>query len=421
MMIVQRQINSFTTQGLANTIWGFMLMDFQWQDIPILLKSSIIDTVFVNLSRMTEQELTCTFFALSKLGLNWEEEVNGIFRSSFLNILENELPQMPPSGAIMTLLAFGRLGLSWNSLSSSLQTALSNALTVILQNSNEETVSVVLHGIVLLDVSWLSLKPSLRSAIEDSIIRAYCSQDKYLNEKYSTQLDVLAISEAKEIIASATKAKSSQQKKSSTLNVCEIVSGIPDLSQISNSNHHFHIIQSLGALGCTWSELKFLVRSTLLNTLHNLEDMSERSVTEVFHGLSKMNTPWVDIRPDIKKKLMSALVHISSSLTEQGIAQLVLALSNMNVSWEYDIPAIAKACIRRSIVSQSSLGEHALSTILNGMGKMSRLWDEIHPEVRKTLKTAIVVCHIEGKITPEGVANSIYGKIYLRHETYNFI
>lgn len=68
-----------------------------------------------------------------------------------------------------------------------------------------------------------------------------------------------------------------------------------------------------------------------------------------------------------------------------------------------------KGAIRNAITKQSNIGEHALSSLLYGLGKLSRKWTDLHPDVRLALKMAIVVCHINNKCTPQGVANSLYG------------
>ena len=70
-----------------------------------------------------------------------------------------------------------------------------------------------------------------------------------------------------------------------------------------------------------------------------------------------------------------------------------------------------KDSIRRAIARQSNIGEHALSSLLYGLGKLSRKWEDLQPDVRLALKTSIVVCHINNKCTPQGVANSLYGKL----------
>jgi hypothetical protein len=65
--------------------------------------------------------------------------------------------------------------------------------------------------------------------------------------------------------------------------------------------------------------------------------------------------------------------------------------------------------LRKAISRQSQLGEHALSSLLYGLGKLQRTWDDLHMEVRQTFKAAIVLCHIDGQVTTQGVVRSVYG------------
>jgi hypothetical protein len=50
---------------------------------------------------------------------------------------------------------------------------------------------------------------------------------------------------------------------------------------------------------------------------------------------------------------------------------------------------------------------------LYALGKLSLKWEGLNQAVRQALKEAIVVCHLNDKCTPQGVSNSLYGKLFL--------
>jgi hypothetical protein len=87
----------------------------------------------------------------------------------------------------------------------------------------------------------------------------------------------------------------------------------------------------------------------------------------------------------------------------------ILSLAKLGVCWENDLSELNKDILRRAIFKQSRLGEHSLSSLLYGLAKLNRKWIDLHPQVRKVLKEAIVVCHIRDSCTPIGVSNSLYG------------
>lgn len=176
-------------------------------------------------------------------------------------------------------------------------------------------------------------------------------------------------------------------------------------------NHH-NMIFSLGQLGVKWDELGFSARSTLFKSLEvTLKVMDEHGVVNALNGLANIGSKWTDLRADMRVAIYDSLLRISGDLGEQGVASIVLALAKLGVCWQVDLPDYIKACLRKAIARQTRLGEHALSSLLYGLGKLQRPWDDLHPEVRQTLKAAIVLCHINGQVTTKGVVISIYGKL----------
>jgi hypothetical protein len=138
--------------------------------------------------------------------------------------------------------------------------------------------------------------------------------------------------------------------------------------------------------------------------------MSEKDVCQSLQGLARMGLRWGDLRSAARAAALSALLRVSEELGEVGIAQVILSLARLDVCWQSDLPDALKASLRSAIARQARMGEHALSSLLYGLGKLSRKWYDLHPDVRQTLKAAIVVCHVNNKLTPQGVTNSLYGE-----------
>ena len=173
--------------------------------------------------------------------------------------------------------------------------------------------------------------------------------------------------------------------------------------------------------------LGFSTRSALLDALEDSLSfshdsdmaMTEHGVVNILHGLANMGMMWNDIRTSLRIQIFAALHRVCGELGEQGIATVILSMAKLNICWQQDLPETLKFSIRRAIARQSHLGEHALSSLLYGLGKLSRRWDDLHPDVRQALKAAIVVCHIDGHLTPLGVTNSLCGKYSMSASHYH--
>jgi hypothetical protein len=174
-----------------------------------------------------------------------------------------------------------------------------------------------------------------------------------------------------------------------------------------------HLVYSLGQMGACWEHLGSSTRATLCNSLlESLPAMDEHAVVTSLHGLTSLGVKWRDLLPDVQLKFTEAIQRVSPDMGEQGVAVAYISLAKLEVCWAEDLSESVKTSLRQAISQQAHIGEHALSSLLYGLGKLSRKWDDLHPSVRQTLKEAIVVCHLNDRCTPQGVANSLYGKIF---------
>lgn len=180
------------------------------------------------------------------------------------------------------------------------------------------------------------------------------------------------------------------------------------------------IVYSLSKMNCVWSDLDKDVLTVLLSDVvfpikkslleHTL---SEQEVVTILHGLANMEAKWSDLTEELQSLLLQSIVLVAPSLREQGVAMTFLSLAKLGVCWEHDLSESTRNVLCGAIYRQDHLGEHALSSLLYGLAKLNRKWENLHPQVRKVLKEAIVVCHIRDTFTPIGVSNLLYGLAYM--------
>eukprot|EP00595_Chromulina_sp_UTEXLB2642_P003494 CAMPEP_0196763414 /NCGR_PEP_ID=MMETSP1095-20130614/4027_1 /TAXON_ID=96789 ORGANISM="Chromulina nebulosa, Strain UTEXLB2642" /NCGR_SAMPLE_ID=MMETSP1095 /ASSEMBLY_ACC=CAM_ASM_000446 /LENGTH=1257 /DNA_ID=CAMNT_0042116537 /DNA_START=544 /DNA_END=4317 /DNA_ORIENTATION=+ len=436
-----RESWQLTSQGVANSLWGFMLMNGNWKSMPSKVQSSYISSLSRECKHMQEQELGNTIYALGKLGMNWNDLPVSV-QVDVLESIEDRIPFMASVGVVMLLLGLGRLKLFWNELPDAVINMISEAISRVLQTANHQTTSILIHALASCEAKWDYLTPQLQITIEEAIARSHWDlQQSEKKLKISTTGPIVKtdklISSAKSktnkstnlpkpiaavkipsITANTTASthkKSTKKSKGSISSPTSPFVKTRPLNQLdqflqSDSVSSYHLIFSLGQLGVKWDNLGYSTKEMLLSCiLTSISSMNEHAVVNIFYGLSNMNMKWVDIRNDVRQVLLTSIVRISNDLIEQGLSSLVLSLAKLDVCYQTDLPDEVKLSIRKAISKQSHLGEHSLSSLLYGLGKMSRKWKDLHVDVRQTLKAAIVVCHIDGRITAEGIANSIYG------------
>lgn len=437
--------------------------------VIVRLKKSLLNAFARECHKMSEQELANSIYALGKLGFDWVSDlmnltsIAGVKTShkynfsltypvpDLLQSLEDRCSSMTSAGIVMTLLGLSRLGFRWEQLQKT-HSDTHETMTVIdliylacarvIQIASDESVSILIHSLAATGANWDDLGPQLQTAIEESISRSHF---RFNSRGSNTPTEVSAVSLDNIFAAPSTDSINSARKISSINSHSQrfrkrndtlanpFSSSHSTASSFKKSNPlaysqtsqyyesiflsenvalypHFHLIHSLGLLRARWDGLGYSVRSMLLNGLmQHIDAMDDRGVVNTFHGLANLGSKWTDLRQEVRQKLLVSLVRVSSDLVEQGVSLVILALAKLEVCWQDDLPDIVKSSLRRAISRQGHLGEHALSSLLFGLGKLDRKWTELHPEVRQTLKAAIVVCHIEGRISPDGVANSIYG------------
>ena len=165
-----REAWQMNAQGVANSLWGLMLMDSYWWILSPTLQSTALKVVNREVSRMTEQELCNTIYALGRLGLRWTDLPSEARESILLAVEERSLVMAPP-GVVMTLLGLGRMGLLWEEMSVPLVTALNSCIERVLQSTSERTLSGLIHALATVGVQWQDLSPRLQSAVLTGISR----------------------------------------------------------------------------------------------------------------------------------------------------------------------------------------------------------------------------------------------------------
>ena len=171
-----------------------------------------------------------------------------------------------------------------------------------------------------------------------------------------------------------------------------------------------HLVYSLGQMGASWNQLGDETRSTLSDSLvQSLPQMNEMGVVNSLHGLTSLGARWRELRADVQFAFQEAIQNVSPEMGEQGVSVAILSLAKLDVVWTEDLTESVRSALKSATARQSHIGEHALSSLLYGLGKLSRTWAGLAYEVRQTLKEAIVLCHLNDRCTPQGVANSLHG------------
>ena len=201
-------------------------------------------------------------------------------------------------------------------------------------------------------------------------------------------------------------------ESSSTIN--KNPTAVSSLSQTASTNLGGvvgnHLVYSLGKMGASWAQLGDETRSTLSDSLvQTLPLMGEMGVVNCLHGLTGLDAKWKELRSDVQTAFQTALERVSPEMGEQGVSVTILSLAKLDVVWTDDLHEDVKKALKVATARQSHIGEHALSSLLYGLGKLGRTWSGIATDVRQTLKEAIVLCHLNDRCTPQGVANSLHG------------
>lgn len=436
-----RELRHMNSQGIANSLWGLMLMEAQWMHFDIAIKSEILRALSREARSMNEQELANSLYALGKMDVHWTDLSESV-RVKMLAGLEEQGAFMTSAGIVMTLLGLGRMQLHWNILPYIVRSTLSTALSRILrQAGTDDDVSILLHAISSVQAKWDELNPGLQATIQESIARSHWDLHlKNRDQLSSTNNPIKNNRQEKETSTEneelCNKVKVKRQKREANI-VAASYSIDPDLhmlmappktkqigvpsyvsarnvtavpSDVMGNLQPQNLIFSLGKIGARWDDLGFSARSTLFNSLEeSVGDMDEKAVVNMLQGFASMGSKWPDFRSNIRSEIFKSLLRISNDLGEIGIANVILSLAKLEVCWQTDLPDDLKSSLRKAIARQSHIGEHALSSLLYGLGKLSREWADLHPDVRQALKAAIVVCHVNNKLTSRGVTNSLYG------------
>jgi hypothetical protein len=167
----QRAAGQMNAQGIANSLWGLMLMEAQWCDISPSLHNSILKVVQREAAKMTEQELCNTVYALGRVGVSWSDLPLEV-RKQALTTIEITAPLMAPAGLVMALLGLGRMHLMWSDMPPSLVSALGGAVERVLSSASERTLAGLVHALAMVGAQWGDLELALQTALLLGISRS---------------------------------------------------------------------------------------------------------------------------------------------------------------------------------------------------------------------------------------------------------
>ena len=147
-----------TSQGLSNSCWGLMLMKVNWNtDVTGSFRKSVWDAVQREIEQFNEQEIANLFYALSKMELS----MSAIPLQTCYSILKQvtkQFPLMTHHGIVMTLSGMGKFKMKWFTLTESLKAAVICSVTKMLENNpNMATFNSIAYSLSILGIDWKTL------------------------------------------------------------------------------------------------------------------------------------------------------------------------------------------------------------------------------------------------------------------------
>ena len=390
--LLQRSLRSANAQEVANVLYGLGRLGFRASDLPEPALAAVLAALQLEVSRMGGSGLSQALLGLARMSVPLAQ-LNSVTQLLLWRAVAKEAPTMSEQEITSSIYAIGSLNVTQAHIGQEATEVLVMGLASVLNSCDEQGLVMALSGLHALQLQWEQVPRCAQVELLDSL-------RSLLRRQPSVRLTSLLL---RVLSAAGLKWAILDDELKNALRE-SILTFQQELRDDCS------LVASLGRMGTPWLHLGTAAQEVLINGLLNHSThISERELGESMSGMAGMGLTWAALKPSTREGLQEAIRRSSNSISEQGLAQVILSLAKMEVCWSMDLTEETKAALRLAICAQSSYGEHALSSMLYGFGKVGKVWSSLHPDVRQTLKTALVTSHVHQVWTAQGVANSLHG------------
>lgn len=457
---IERQAPRMDEQQIANVVYSFGRLGCKWTSLPASTQRALISAVDIHASDdMVPAGATMTLLGLGRMELMWEQ-LTVKSQKAISESIQRVLSLCSTRSTSAIIHALSSMGARWGNIPTSLQTNIEEGISRShwALNKGPSTSSDLMSDVGDMDADertleegeedgenkreWsmsklIELEPTSAAAMllldAPTIKSAQRKVPQPVDAKNLASFDVMqrremglgvssrkkqpATGRAEDVAArKAGEAKTNQNRHSvSTSHRISQIRAFEDFDRRESAlqksiKDEPHLIESLAKMDASFDSLGYSTRTSIINSLKIfLKSANEKGTVNVLAGLAGVGLGWADINADLRTIVEDAIVRVAPGMAEQGISMTVRSLAKMRVGLNQGhLQETTKAALRTAILRQARLGEHALSNLLYGLGKMTT-WKSLHPDIRHSLKQAVVVCHLTERYTPQGVANSLYG------------
>eukprot|EP01038_Epipyxis_sp_PR26KG_P005273 gene5273-7325_t len=457
---LNREVIHMSEEHLTYIFYSLGELGVNWKScIPHETKLFLLHSFEEKVTQLSSDHLLIIMAGISKLKINWYQ-ISLPLQNKIFEAISNHLRQSNERVLRLFLVSLAAVGMKWNQLGPLLQTSIDESIArcqfetklmivsnnntsnnlknnhhqMINSNENHFQHNYQLHDIndmhltdKLISTSHLSQLSSKTAAqyllsIESGFINYFDTslQDDSINmiDIETNQVNNNNNNKDKDNMINSLKSNNTTIDEENISNMSsKVKSSMKQSVELVDTSGQYYILNLLANIDVKWMNLGFSAKSYLINNLiSNLPIRSETYLIQSLESLSTLGMMWDEINSDLRNAIFKSLILCTELMNGKEISVTILSLSKMGVCYAEDLPENVKASLRVAIARQSKLNEFALSSLLVGLGKLSRTWDSLHPEVRISLKAAIVLCHLNDKCTPNGVANILKGLALLKVE-----
>ena len=389
--VLEQSLRVANAQEVANIFYALGRMGFRAADLPKTTLAALLAALQLEVSRMCGAGVSQALLGLVRMQVKLAQ-ISSVTQVMLWGAVERELPAMRALEVTSCIYAIGSLNVSHAHIGVEALDGLLRGLASQLHHCEEQELVMGLSGLHAMHVQWEQMPHDAQTVFLGNL-------GVVLERRPPVRLTSYLL---RVLSAAGLKWAALDDDLRNSLRDCVLAYG-------DEADGELSLISSLGRMGTPWLHLGTAAQEALMGALGSVGRLGERDLAETLTGLAAMGLSWESLRAPVKESIQLAIRVNRDEMSEQGLAQVILSLARLEVCWSRDLAEGTKAALRSTICAQSSLGEHALSSVLYGLGKLGQVWSALHPEVRRTLKTAIVTSHEHQVWTAQGVANSLHG------------
>lgn len=386
-LVIGMSDSTFNAHSLPNVVAGLSKIGLNWDnDLSERLKSEILQTTSRSVGSLQMTEVCSLVQSFAKMKVPWSDLPQS-FKGALVNSLINALPGTGRREIINILWSLGKLGLSWRSAvgeeAEMLSLVLGRLDATVIRMLTPFDLESLFVGLGLMEVPSEELEP-VRAVLFEQIGRALPTMNIFC--LHNTLWGLARI----KMPVVETDVSLSRQLLEKTIAVMHTL--LPE--QIGD------VLWSLGSLGyrADRGDLAGADSDRLQAILSRmLGRLTPRAAAFVFWGLGKMGYRWRQFQvptPSLPNgRLAEPLADAATryltgrvgGMKEQDLAVLLFALGLLKVSWA-DLPATLREKVYNRIVKVAPFfSARSLSNLLWGLGKADLKWGTLPKPAQEAL------------------------------------